>query len=349
MPIQKNRYLSVLKLKAGEVEAVRHLAANVWEHWNPLFELLPVEPDPGQTLDELVGDTLYGLIRACTSGATVFIDFEEAEVNQTQFVERVLEKLVTEGLVPVPVIQPDSAQTIVDGVRNFLTQHNNGIALRLDFGQLLPNITQRVQTLVADVGARINESHLLLDMEEIDEAIVPQIMVTMPNLLGLVPALRDWASFTLVGASIPRILGVPSATNAVLSRVEWDLFNQLSPFIRPLVSRLDFGDYAICNPELVEFDPRRMQIAPKIIYTIPNAWIVYKGRSIRRLNWEQTRAMCRDLIGRSEYCGRNYSYGDEYIDDCANGQVSAGNSMIWKRVGTNHHITFVANQVSNLP
>jgi len=41
MPATKNRYLSILKFKAAELDAVRRLDPGVWNRWNPLFELLP--------------------------------------------------------------------------------------------------------------------------------------------------------------------------------------------------------------------------------------------------------------------------------------------------------------------
>lgn len=91
-----------------------------------------------------------------------------------------------------------------------------------------------------------------------------------------------------------------------------------------------------------------MQVSPKVIYTTTDNWIAYKGRSSRGRGFGATHAMCQAIIQRPEFMGANFSAGDQHIENCANNQTGPGNSRTWKQVGTNHHITFVANQVATL-
>src|SRR6185503_9907339 len=51
------------------------------------------------------------------------------------------------------------------------------------------------------------------------------------------------------------------------------------------------------------------------------------------------------LSEREEFCGRSFSYGDKYIDDLRKG-IGVGTPETLLRAGTNHHITFVADQLS---
>ena len=51
------------------------------------------------------------------------------------------------------------------------------------------------------------------------------------------------------------------------------------------------------------------------------------------------------LSEREEFCGRSFSYGDQYIDDLGRG-FGTGTPETLLRAGTNHHITFVTGQLS---
>lgn len=51
--------------------------------------------------------------------------------------------------------------------------------------------------------------------------------------------------------------------------------------------------------------------------------------------------------GREEFYGREFSWGDNFIFECAQG-VHTGNLRQWVTVDTNHHIRLVSEQLANL-
>ncbi len=51
---------------------------------------------------------------------------------------------------------------------------------------------------------------------------------------------------------------------------------------------------------------------------------------------------------RFEFRGADFSYGDGYIAACAAGVKGPSNQTRWKEVGINHHITRVAEDLTNL-
>jgi hypothetical protein len=344
---EKNRYVSVLKQKAGELAAVRELAAGVWDRWNPLFELLADDGlDPAITRDDVVGE----LSGACRNGAVVFIDFDAIEFLTANHIGEILAALVQQGLVPIPVVTLSSNQNVRAAVQAFIAGRNNIAGVRLFFNEPGENTAANINALVAAVGLNIANSHLFIDLEFIDSDYLPTVNAAFPAIVGLLPHLSQWNTTTVVGTGFPRILDIPGGGNAQVPRTEWEFFNAIRPHFAPRVHRLDFGDYAVTNPQLIEnFDPRTMQVSPKVIYAHDNSWIAYKGRSSRGRGFVETHAMCQALVQRPEFLGADFSAGDQYIENCANNVVSQGNSGTWKRVGTNHHITFVADQVSNLP
>jgi hypothetical protein len=68
---------------------------------------------------------------------------------------------------------------------------------------------------------------------------------------------------------------------------------------------------------------------------------------------EQWPANAMLLRERTEFSGRDFSYGDRYIEEMADhmengGPPSNGNPTTWLRAGLNRHLTLTARQIANL-
>jgi len=109
-----------------------------------------------------------------------------------------------------------------------------------------------------------------------------------------------------------------------------------------------FGDYAIAHPDPGEVDPRIMKASASVRYTTEDHWIVPKGRNLRGHGYDQFFSVCEALIERDEYSGCGFSWGDQYIWDCAHRLKGPGNLTTWRKVGTSHHLAFVVDQLSRL-
>jgi hypothetical protein len=260
----------------------------------------------------------------------------------------ILTGLEQQGLIPVPIVTLSSNQPALAATQAFIAGRGRRAGVRLFFSEVGANSAANLNALIAATGLDVAASHLFFDLEFIDSDYLPTINAAFPAIVGLIPHLAQWNTTTLAGTGFPRILEIPGASNAQVPRTEWEFFNNVRVGFAERVERLDFGDYAVTNPQLIEgFDPRTMQVSPKVIYTSTDSWIAYKGRSSRGRGFVATHAMCQALVQRPEFLGANFSSGDQYISDCAQNIATQGNSMVWKRVGTNHHITFVADQVAS--
>jgi hypothetical protein len=280
----------------------------------------------------------------------VFIDFDAVDFLAANHIGEILTGLEQAGLVPVPVVTLSSNQNVYGAVNAFIANRGRRVGVRLFFNAPAENTAENINAMIAAVGLDVANSHLLIDLEFIDSDYLPTLNAAFPAIVALLPNLLEWNTTTVVGTGFPRILEIPGGGNAEVPRTEWELFSAIRPQFAPHVHRLDFGDYAVTNPQLIEnFDPRTMQVSPKVIYAHKNSWIAYKGRSSRGRGFVETHAMCQALIQRPEFLGPDFSAGDLYISNCAQNIVSQGNSGTWKRVGTNHHVTFVANQIANIP
>jgi len=108
-----------------------------------------------------------------------------------------------------------------------------------------------------------------------------------------------------------------------------------------------FGDYAIAHPALPP--EGQATILAQLRYAAADSWIIWKGRNAIKEGYDQFYAICQNLIGRQEYRGADFSWGDSEIAQKAANAGSPGNAETWRRIGTNHHIETVLDQISNLP
>src|SRR6185503_18493121 len=109
-----------------------------------------------------------------------------------------------------------------------------------------------------------------------------------------------------------------------------------------------FGDYAISSPDLLDdVDPRMMKLSAAIRYTTDSDWLLIKAGLLRKKGFGQFHDLSKFLLGRPEYKGSSHCWGDEYISLCAVRTQQPGSLMIWRKVGTNHHLTLVQQQVAS--
>lgn len=343
--MRKNRYVSVLKQKAGEMEAIAKLSSRVWVEWTPLIELLADDFDPKEcSPKEFAQKTAKTLIKSTPEGATILLYFDRFTKLSNQ-VRLVLSELATSGRQVIPTLSLHTPSDLRDSLLAILDDGSEA-ALRISLSEVNDNLENFLKLQMPQLLDHPNRSHLLLDLGQIEQTDLEYLSMTAPMVIERMPKLEEWRSITILGTSIPQTLGVEAGKVANLPRVEYALWKRLK--LAAKLRDLDFGDYAITAPELVNFDPEKMTISPKILYTLEDSWLVHKGKGLKRGGgWAQCFSMSGKIASHQSFCGSHYSDGDDYIQRCANKTASAGNSKVWKRVGTNHHITFVAHQIAN--
>jgi hypothetical protein len=84
---------------------------------------------------------------------------------------------------------------------------------------------------------------------------------------------------------------------------------------------------------------------------LPNSFSIWKGHNVltHEDGYGQFHAICADLIEREEYRGTDFSTGDAEIHEKATTVGAPGNAETWRKIGTNHHIETVIEQIANLP
>ena len=355
-------YVPVLKGKEGEYGALEVLHNEVRMRLMPLIEIPDVPYDyanegSAKSLDDHLNDTARRL-KKCWQRSPLFIDLpwfegEERLSDGRVALAAVLSDCESEGVSAVPVVSRKKSPDYLSAAGRYSKEANSGACIRLlvaDFGEDV-DVETEVHRLLDGLGARDKSSiDLMLDLEDLGPDTARAALVAR-SVFSMIPAKDEWRRIVMVAASFPEDLSeVDAATVTTLPRREWDLWKTLQK--RPgLLPRRDliFGDYGIANPVTKDLDPRTMRMSASIRYTTPKNWLVLKGRNVRQYGFDQYFELCKELVRRPEYKGRDFSSGDKYIADCAEGMTGPGNATTWRKVGTNHHITLVADQIASLP
>lgn len=357
----EKHYVPILKWKRGERVALEKLDPHSKGSLTPLIEIVPVTYDfkndcPKETIDEHLGDFCEQLNSSWGFERPVFIDldyidFEERMQDGRHPLKFIFDGLRNNGLSGIPVTGSGRDAAYQAEVKNINQIDGRGICIRLKDDDFI-GTDQVLQSLLSLFNVTEEEIDIVVDIGEINPDGQRSALVTAIAVINAITNVNAYRTLTLTGSSFPSNLSkfVSTGTIGSVPRSEW--INWKSIYAnKARISRVPtFGDYTINNPDLIEMDPRLMQMAAGIRYTGDNDFFIFRGISIRKAGsggWGQAQLLCQQIISHSCFSGSAFSWGDGYIDDCANGNASTGTAETWRRVGTNHHLTLVANELAN--
>jgi hypothetical protein len=353
----ERHYVPILKGKEGEFRALAEMYAADKARLTPLIEVAPVTWDyvneqPAKTVEAHLEPLSRKLLNSWGDKRPLFLDVEtlnEDTAGGMHPLEFILTRTRAAGVQVIPVTGLNRAAPTQTAVAQAAAQDGNGVCIRLlptDIaqGNLATSLPALLQTL------DVSEEHvdIVIDYEAIASGHAALLPVLMQAHVGLLPQVHDWRTLTIAATAFPQDLtDVGPASAATIDRVEWQVWTAARGL--PIPRRPSFGDYAISHPEMNEMDPRMLKMSAAIRYTTPDEWLVLKGRNVRDHGFVQFHTLAATLIQRPEYAGQTFSWGDDYIWNCAHSQCGPGNATTWRQVGTNHHMTCVTTQIANLP
>lgn len=340
---------------------MRALPATVKARMTPIFTVHPRQVDletglPKHSLQDHLGGVMTHLARDWGQ-VPAFLDLEHLDgdlssISGLHALEWSLREAAGRGMPLAPCVASGRDTAYRQAAYRSALANSTSLCFRLPPAEWLdlgtPTGNGRLQALLAESGRSPSDIHLVLDARE-NVTAEPGILTTAfrTALIGL-PHSADWASVTVAGTAMPSGTSAIGANNSQeIPRSEWKIWRDLVPAVDH--RKPSFGDYGVQHPDPGNgFDPRFMDSSAQLRYTIPGAWFIARGRGMRRAGSAQIRGLAMQVVAHRRFSGRAFSWGDEWLDDCASGVGSTGNQGQWRKVTTNHHLTFVVNQISNL-
>lgn len=345
LPAEARLYRPVLKGKAGEYRALAALDNIAADRMTPVIEI--IDPPAGRSLDDHAAREAKALARAWPVPTSI-VDAAPLFAPNGAAIDLYFDALRAAAVSVVPAIGVDADPAYMAAIGAVVARHGRGVCLRVRAADVVSGAFGAAGApMLAGLGVGPSEVDLLLDVGEILPGQLAQAQLAAAALLSSAAPLDPWRTLTLASAAFPvNLAGMPANSVSTVLRSDWQLWRAVA---RAATGRIPaFGDYAIAHPVLMTgFDPVTMQMSGSIRYTAADEWLVAKGRSTRTAGWQQMRGVATQLVTRPEYSGASFSWGDQFIADCAAGGPT-GNAGSWRKVGTSHHLTFVTDQLANL-
>jgi hypothetical protein len=356
-------YVPILLTKRGELAAVADLPPELRPRIAPMFVVHPVDMNfETDSPSKTVAEHVRGLGRKIadswgTERAMLDTTFVIDDTDPSGGLRTITDDAANAGLHLVPVVSPHRPEAHTSTAAELHRLYDNGVCIRLSPSQW-PNAPQsqaELTDLINVLGVTPESVDLVLDLG--DEPNTGLVESFARHALAALPNPARWRTLVLAGAAFPRDLtGVPKGQITRVPRHDWHRYQRLASETASAGHRVPaFGDYAVAHPDpTLAINPRFMSISASLRYTSDDDWLVAKGSELFKgrgggAGGEAIRPAARMLLDHEEFCGANFSEGDEWISEVArNPQSSCGNPERWRRTATNHHIVFVTDRLAIL-
>ncbi len=354
-----NNYVPIMSIKQGELKAISQLSLKDLLNISPLFDVPRVPIVSGKqskTLDDHIKKVVINLEKYCKE-INFLLDFSLINLSSRMQgnlhpLKYLCDSLQEKNLGFIPTIgldRDDDYLAVIKDVANNTPDFNLCFRLFIDDLEDAENTQDSIYQILQNLKIDIGKCHLVVDCKSIQTSTIEYIIDLLAEFNQFIP-FQTWSSFVLAASSFPSDMSIIRAnTNGSIPRVEYDLWSAVIDASLLIGRAPKFGDYCIVNPERAEIDPVIMRAGGKIRYTTQRTWEVFRGHSLQKgEKFAQYRTLSQKVIDSPFYLGKDYSWGDQYILNCAENTGKTGNLTTWVQVDTNHHLKFVGEQISNL-
>lgn len=335
-----SHYIPVLRWKQAEWIALRELTSSQKSRMTPLIEFTPPKfaKLPTDKIQELLDE-----VRKSWGKRSIFFDLNLLPPNVSAGALRIINHLANNldlSYIPVTGLTrtPDYQSEIREIIKN-----KKRVAFRIKvYEAKRENFRANIESLLSILNVDPNQVDLFIDYE-----IIEGNSLKLNDLCRLIPFLSDWATFLVISGAFPRDLSLLRPGIHTLDRSDW-LFWSIETG-KSLIRKPNFGDYAIQHP-IYYPPPPRANFSASIRYASSRHWVIMRGEGVFHENspgFAQYPANAQLLCGRDEFCGSEFSFGDDYIFEMGNQTEKVGSARTWLTAGINHHIAFVIEQLSS--
>ena len=337
------KYVPILQTKQNEYAALNELNSNIKLYVKPLFSLTNSDKErrshslPKQILDR------WGNL-PCYIDLDTNRDFL---IDNQYYVDWVFNRLHSLNLSNVDaVISLSSSFAMLNAVKSAIRNFGIGLAIRVAITEVGANTLQKVNDLISECELTISDVDLIIDY---GENVQPNSFLHFQSIqltLANFTLNTNFKNIIVASSSMPKELPRDDYNpHGFVPRVEWQAFKlaQTTPNTIPYI----FSDYGSVHPEEFESDAPVKPNA-KIKYTLDSDYMLVVRYQAHVDGFEQYYDMCEHIVNSGHYFGAGFSSGDQYIQECSLRQTGTGNFGTWVKVGVNHHITVVINQIANL-
>jgi len=327
----------------------------------PLLELTPADFAPHRIakagglqkkLSKITGQLVRSWQHSPFFMDLLHLDDSVTPIDTNHLLEIVAKESRDQELHMIPVTGLDRGRAYQSAVASIASTEQKEVCIRIFRTQLQrKTFPTDLQRLLSEIGVVPEHADLIIDYQ-----IADNFSPSFPELYALFPDIERWRTFTIVSGAFPKDLTGFTIGRHLIERRDWLAWLGLVTPEGSLPRTPTFGDYTIQHPIFSE-PPRDANFSASIRYTSEQNWLIMRGEGVRHSGspgFAQWPANAELLCDRAEFCGPDFSYGDEYIDRMSletqkpREDMRPGNATTWLLAGINHHLTFVVRQIARV-
>jgi hypothetical protein len=342
-------YVPILKGRAGEFLALDNAGPAVAGAMRPLLEVMQ---NPSRMLYGSVLDFGDRLMAAAPKGMVFAVDCRYLRTARSDTADSSLSlvaaNLLDRGINMIPVFSPGDGQDPQD-VRSAAALHKAGGCLRLELRHMARlSGGRRGLTEVVSPATELGptETDLVIDLGEVCVQAARERAVRLGRAALAWARQFQWRSVTLSAGAFPAEIGeFPLGASTPVPRWDAVLWSRLAD-AGQLPEGACYGDYAVSSPRFLE---GRAPL-PNLRYASKRHWHVYRYQKAASSAFSSFHDLCQAVRSSAHWPaqGREFSWGDGRIDDCARRRTGAGNATLWRAYGISHHLAVVTERLSQL-
>ncbi|KKS98264.1 MAG: hypothetical protein UV73_C0003G0206 [Candidatus Gottesmanbacteria bacterium GW2011_GWA2_43_14] len=360
-------YISVLRWKAAEREALGNLSDENKKSLTPLIELIMPQTTkykikeggvervktPAELLDESIAKMNEKIpqipeeILKYWGETPAFIDFSKVDFSiRSSGLQQILSLGLKLKLNLIPAVSLSSDDDVKLIVATHAKEYKLGLCLRLFRSDFTTALKSSIEEFLSKYNLSEAEVDLVLDFQITDSKCLD-----IEDFITQIPNISKWRTFTTISGTFPKDLMDFTPDMHFIDRADWNCW--LSQINSGKLSRKpSFGDYTIQHPIYSEPAPGSNPSA-SIRYTLKDKWMLMRGQGLRSINsagHAQYPALAHLLLEREEFFGKDFSEGDAYVEKIGSdiSTKETGNPRTWLRAGINHHMACTISQLASL-
>jgi hypothetical protein len=345
-------------MKAGELEGVRQLAADVADCILPRFiipskserdETQPLLFEVDEAPDVSVALSAHWRERPVLIDSTHIIN-EYGRSRLAVWLPAMFERARNSHVRAIPMAMlSDLGDAEAPAFRAALaTRERIKFAICVQSDEMVgPELNTALTAALDRIGLTPRDCAVLVDFGG-SEFGDPTIVA--PIISGALETIQDfgqWQQIIFQGTHYPETNPAKDGTVEVWPRNEWLAWRQAVNFDPTTAEQMTFGDYA-ADCAKMSFGSSGAPAIRHIRYATSNSWRIQRavksGTDARRMS-----DVYKGIFNCDEFAGGSFSEADAYIARAAmDPAAKPGNSKTWRQLNTTHHITQVVADIAKV-
>ncbi len=346
-------YTPIVKGKMYDLKALNKLSPLAKTRIKPLVEAMPKPAEV--SLDEHLEKLVHYLVKYYPKG-DLFVDFYGLlpDEKTTQGISGVIagcRLMMAKGRAVTPCYGFSRDDSIWQEMSKVVTDLGRGFCFRIDVDDLddaAQDTWAQIIERSAELGLDAPQIDLVIDLRDVRDVEKTHLQDLCLDFLATNPSWPKYRSISVVGSSALKSVGkIPVDGFDDIERNELHVWALLQFELGP-TKKLVFGDYGVVHPDFSDAVNNKNKNS-KIRYTSGSKIRYFRGHRLADPpGFKHYHVLAERVRSSDLYRGRDFSFGDQYIDDCADLNSGSGNLPTWVLADMNHHLEYSAAQIARL-